>query len=110
GSARFIGCGGGKARVGGAAGWGWSFTIVLAGQDGFSPDQARGFLATASDFQFGVCAAASADPHCISDPVAIAASIPKVIDTITPPGVSQRDELDYTIHPAPVVLHAVVMP
>ena len=38
---------------------GWSFTVVLTGQDGFSSDQARGFQSTPQDFQFGVCATAS---------------------------------------------------
>ena len=36
------------------------FTVVLTGQDGFSPDNARGFQSTPQDFQFGVCATASA--------------------------------------------------
>ena len=30
----------------GTAGSGWGFSVVLTGQDGFSPDQARGFTAT----------------------------------------------------------------
>ena len=47
---------------------GWAFTVVLTGQDGFSPDQARGFQPTPADFQFGVCATASGDPHCTADP------------------------------------------
>ena len=32
-----------KAALGGTPGSGWSFAVVLTGQDGFSPDQARGF-------------------------------------------------------------------
>ena len=52
-----------KATLG-TPGPGWGFTVVLTGQDGFSSDQARGFQPTPQDFQFGVCAAASADPHC----------------------------------------------
>ena len=44
---------------------GWGFTVVLTGQDGFSPDQARGFQPTPQEFQFGVCATSDAsDPHC----------------------------------------------
>jgi C-terminal binding-module, SLH-like, of glucodextranase/Glucodextranase, domain B len=83
---------------------GWAFTVVLTGQDGFSPDQARSFAPTPQDFQFGVCATASADPHCAFDPNAV----PKAIDVITPGGVSQSTELDYTL--GPVALHGIVMP
>jgi glucoamylase len=70
------------------------FTVVETGQDGFSDDQARGFQPTPQDFQFGVCATASADPHCTFAPNLV----PKVIDVMTPPGVQQSDELDYTLH------------
>jgi len=84
---------------------GWSFTVVLTGQDGFSPDQARGFQATPQDFQFGVCATASGDPHCAANPGAV----PKLMDVITPAGVDQSDEVDYTIH-TPVVLSGVAIP
>ena len=56
-----------KASLG-TPGPGWGFTVVLTGQDGFSRDQARGFQPTPQDFQFGVCATASADPHCTFDP------------------------------------------
>ena len=73
---------------------GWTFTVVLTGQDGFSPDQARGFAPTPQAFQFGVCATASDDPHCTVDP----ARVPKAIDVLTPAGVCQSDELDYTLH------------
>jgi glucoamylase len=79
--------------------------VVLTGQDGFSPDQARGFAPTPQEFLFGVCATASADPHCTVDP----GTVPKAIDVITPAGVSQADELDYTLH-QPVVLQAVPIP
>jgi glucoamylase len=89
----------------GTPGPGWGFTVVLTGQDGFSPDQARGFQPTPQDFQFGVCAATSADPHCTADP----ASVPKAMDVIAPPSVSQADELDYTIH-NPVSLTGVTIP
>ena len=47
---------------------GWGFTVMLTGQDGFSPDQARGFAPTPQAFEFGVCAAASSDPHCTFAP------------------------------------------
>jgi glucoamylase len=84
---------------------GWGFTVVLTGQDGFSQDQARGFQPTPQDFQFGVCATASADPHCTVDP----AEVPKAVDVLTPAGVAQADELDYTVH-SPVTIAPVVVP
>jgi glucoamylase len=93
-----------KATLG-QPGSGWAFTVVLTGQDGFSPDQARGFEPTPQDFQFGVCATASSDPHCAFDPNAV----PKAVDVITPSGVTQADELDYTLH-NPVVIQGVAIP
>ncbi len=60
-----------KAALGGTPGSGWSFAVVLTGQDGFSPDQARGFQPLSEDFQFGVCtpeAVAAANPICAVDP------------------------------------------
>ena len=89
----------------GHPGSGWGFTVVLTGQDGFSPDQARSFASTPQLFQFGVCAAPSSDPHCTVNP----STVPKAMDVITPPGVLQSDELDYTIH-SPVVIQDVVIP
>ena len=56
-----------KTALGGTPTSGWAFTVVLTGQDGFSPDTARGFAPTPQPFQFGVCAAASSDPHCTVD-------------------------------------------
>jgi glucoamylase len=93
-----------KASLG-QPGPGWGFTVVLTGQDGFSPDQARGFAPTPQEFQFGVCASASSDPHCTVDP----GTVPKAMDVVTPAGVSQADLLDYTVH-QPVVLQAVTIP
>jgi glucan 1,4-alpha-glucosidase len=92
-----------KASLG-QPGPGWSFTVVLAGQDGFSDDQARDFTPTPGAYSFGVCATASADPHCTADP----ASVPKAIDVIAPGGVSQATELDYTL--GPVALSGVAIP
>jgi carbohydrate-binding DOMON domain-containing protein len=89
-----------KASLG-TPGPGWGFTVVLTGQDGFSPDQARGFSATPGGFSFGVCATASADPLCTVDP----GTVPKAVDVITPPDVTQSVELNYTA--GPVILHAV---
>jgi glucoamylase len=93
-----------KASLG-QPGTGWAFTVVLTGQDGFSGDQARGFQTVPQDFQFGVCAAVSLDPHCTVDP----GTVPKAIDVIPPTGVLQSDELDYTVH-NPVVLQGVTIP
>jgi glucoamylase len=92
-----------KASLG-TPGSGWGFTVVLAGQDGFSPDQARGFAPTPEEFRFGVCATASADPHCTFDP----SGVPKAIDVIPAPGVLQSTELDYTL--GPVRLTGVEIP
>jgi glucoamylase len=100
---RYITFTGPKAALGGTPGSGWAFTVVLAGQDGFSPDQARGFQPTPQGFQFGVCAAASADPHCTVDP----GTVPKAMDVVTPAGTAQADELDYTVH-RPVTIAPVV--
>ena len=83
----------------------WGFTVVLTGQDGFSPDQARGFAPTPQPYQFGVCASSGSDPHCTADPN----SVPKALDVIVPAGVTQADELDYTIH-SPVTLQDVTIP
>jgi carbohydrate-binding DOMON domain-containing protein len=94
-----------KAALGGTPGPGWIFTVVLTGQDGFSPDQARGFQPTPQDFQFGVCATASSDPHCTFNP----GMVPKAVDVLTPSGVTQSDELDYTQH-QPVVISGVAIP
>ena len=84
---------------------GWAFTVVLTGQDGFSPDQARRFTPIPEAFTFGVCASASGDPHCTFDP----GGVPKAMDVLTPDGVAQSDELDYTVH-APVVIPPVLIP
>jgi glucan 1,4-alpha-glucosidase len=88
----------------GSPGPGWGFTLVLTGQDGFSDDQARGFAPTPQQFQFGVCAAASGDPHCTVDP----STVPKAVDVIAAPSVQQSVELDYTL--GPVVLSGVTIP
>jgi len=80
----------------GTPGPGWSFTVVLHGQDGFSPDQARGFAPTPQLFLFGLCASASVvSPICGIDP----GTAPKAIDVITPSGVDQSTELDPTLGP-----------
>jgi glucan 1,4-alpha-glucosidase len=93
------------SSLGGTPGSGWGFSVVLTGQDGFSPDQARGFAPTPQPFSFGVCATASTDPHCVVDPN----TVPKAMDVITPSGVLQSNELDYTLH-NPVTIQGVVIP
>jgi hypothetical protein len=94
-----------KSALGGTPASGWTFTVVLTGQDGFSPDQARGFQPTPQAFQFGVCATVSTDPHCTVDP----STVPKALDVLTPTGVAQSDELDYTLH-NPVTLTGITIP
>ena len=89
----------------GRPGSGWGFTVVLTGQDGFSPDQARSFTSTPGSFNFGVCAAPSSDSHCTVDPN----TVPKAMDVLTPLGVLQSNELDYTVH-SPVTITDVVIP
>jgi glucoamylase len=83
---------------------GWGFSVVLTGQDGFSPDQARGFAPTAQPFLFGVCAPGGTAPVCSADP----ATVPKALDVITPAGTSQATELDPTV--GPVVIQPVTVP
>jgi glucoamylase len=83
---------------------GWTFTVALTGQDGFSADQARGFTPTPGNFTFGVCQPGNSSPICAVAP----GSVPKVLDTITPAGVSQATELDPTR--GPVVLQGVTVP
>jgi len=83
---------------------GWGFSVVLTGQDGFSPDLARAFTATPGAFTFGVCAPGGTAPICSVDP----ATVPKAMDVITPPGVSQADELNPTL--GPVAIQPVVVP
>jgi glucoamylase len=83
---------------------GWGFTVVLTGQDGFSPDQARGFAPTPQPFLFGVCAPGGTSPICSVDP----GTVPKAIDVITPTGVSQATELDPTR--GPVAIQPVTVP
>ena len=83
---------------------GWGFSVVLTGQDGFSPDQARAFTAAPGGFTFGVCAPGGTAPLCSVDPT----TVPKAMDVITPPGVSQADELNPAL--GPVAIAPVVVP
>jgi glucoamylase len=83
---------------------GWGFSVVLTGQDGFSSDQARAFTATPGADTFGVCAVGGTAPICSVDP----STVPKAMDVITPPGVSQAAELNPD--PGPAVIQPVVVP
>jgi glucoamylase len=77
----------------GTVGNGWVFTVALTGQNGFNSYQARDFTQPAGGFTFGVCPAGdTTDAICAFDPN----KVPKVVDTVTPPGVSQATELDPT--------------
>lgn len=88
-----------KAALGGTPGSGWTFAITLAGQDGYSPDQARAFAATPQPYNFGVCADGASGPACSVDP----ATVPKVMDTFTDPA-----ELDYLN--GPVAITGLTLP
>ena len=89
----------------GTPGPGWKFTVVLHGQDGFSPDQARGFQPTPQDYAFGLCASAGdVSPICGIDP----GTAPKAMDVIAPTGVDQSVELDPT--QGPVRIEGVAIP
>ncbi|MEA2211635.1 MAG: hypothetical protein QOF83_1583 [Solirubrobacteraceae bacterium] len=87
----------------GTPGSGWTFTVTLTGQDGFSSDQARAFTQPAGAYTFGVCAPDKSGPICSVDP----STVPKILDTIPPAGVSQDTELDPT-H-GPVVIQGVTV-
>ena len=88
----------------GSVGSGWTFTVALTGQDGFSPGSARTWAATPQEFQFGVCAPGGTAKICAVDPN----TVPKVMDTITPPGVDQASELNPLN--GPVQLQGVTVP
>jgi glucan 1,4-alpha-glucosidase len=84
----------------GTPGPGWVFTVALTGQGADQPPD-RAFTQPAQDFTFGVCRSGVSSPICALDPNAV----PKVMDTVTPTGVSQATELDPT--QGPVQLHGV---
>ena len=93
-----------KAALGGTPASGWSFAVVLTGQDGFSPDQARGFQTAPEGYQFGVCAPGGSDPICAVAP----GTVPKAIDVLTPSGVDQSVELNPLN--GPVAIRGVSIP
>ena len=93
----------------GNPGPGWGFVVVLTSQDGFSGDQARTFASTPQPFTSHVCPTENpSDSHCTVVPLD---RLPKAMDVLTPDGVSQAQELDYTLSdPDPVTLQPVTIP
>ena len=83
---------------------GWTFTVAITGQNGFNADQAISFTTNPGAFTLGVCPVGGAEQIC-SVPTS---AVPEVMDTITPPGVSQDTELNPV--PGPVVLQGVTAP
>lgn len=83
---------------------GWVFSVALAGQDGYSADQARAFTATPGGYSFGVCASGDTVPICSADPN----TVPKVMDVIAPSGTDQAAELDP--EHGPVAVEGVTVP
>jgi carbohydrate-binding DOMON domain-containing protein len=95
-----------KTALGGTPGSGWTFAVTLTGQDGtHGVDQTRSFTSTPGQYSFGVCAPGGSSPFCAADPN----TVPKVMDTIPPAGVTQSDELDFIAH-TPVVVHGLTVP
>ncbi|WP_345761184.1 glucodextranase DOMON-like domain-containing protein [Diaminobutyricibacter sp. McL0608] len=94
-----------KAALGGTPATGWTFAVTLTGQDGtHGVDQTRGFTSTPGQYSFGVCGSGASSPLCAGDPNAV----PKVMDTITPSGVTQSDELNFLVH-SPVVVQGLTV-
>ena len=92
------------ALLGGTPVSGWSFTVVLHGQDGYGQDGARTFDDTPKDYQFGRCATSPApDPRCQVS----SGGLPKAMDVLVPAGTTQQAELDPRF---PVVLRGVPIP
>jgi len=87
----------------GTVGSGWVFTVALTGQGGGNPP-VRNFTQPAGQYSFGVCPVGGTAAICSVDPN----SVPEVMDTITPPVVSQSTELDPTL--GPVALQGVSVP
>jgi carbohydrate-binding DOMON domain-containing protein len=92
-----------KASLG-TPGPGWGFTVVLTGQEGGNPDQARDWTATPQEYRFGVCAPGASSPICGVDP----GTVPKAMDVLAPAGTSQEEELN-PLSP-PVALAPVTIP
>ena len=79
---------------------GWTFTVAVAGQDGFGTDDARAFTATPGAYSFGVCSAAEAGQTPEPAACQVSPSIePEVMDTVPPPGVALPAELNLLDYP-----------
>jgi glucoamylase len=106
-----------------ASAWaGWTFTLTLAGQNGYGFYDARQFVPVPADdptggYSFAVCSAAETelDPEptiCTSSFEQLAGvyvtNVPYVMDTIPPTSVNVQQELDPTV--GPVVLQGVTVP
>jgi len=94
------------ALLGGTPASGWTFTVVLHGQDGYGQDGARTFAETPQGYQFGRCATAGdPDPRC-AVPLD---RLPKAMDVLVlvPAGATQAEILDPTHS---VVLRGVPIP
>jgi glucoamylase len=83
---------------------GWTFTVAITGQNGYSTDQAISFTTNPGAYTLGVCPVGGTEPICLLKPTAV----PEVMDTITPPGVTQDTELNPVL--GPVVLQGVTVP
>ena len=83
---------------------GWTFTVAITGQNGFNGDQAISFTTNPGDFTLGVCPVGGTEPICALP----TGTVPEVMDTITPAGVSQMTELNPVN--GPVVLQGVAVP
>src|ERR1700733_3612982 len=95
----------------GTVGPGWTFTVALAGQNGFNSYQARDFTqypvtdtSNPLSDDFAVCPTGDTAAICNYPP----GSVPKVMSTIPPSGVPQDTELDPTL--GPVALQGVTVP
>ena len=89
----------------GTVGPGWVFTVALTGQGSGTPP-IRGFAATPQEYLFGVCPTSTdTNPICSLNPN----SVPNVMDTIPPAGVSQATELNPLDNPSGVELQGVTV-
>src|SRR5450755_3721841 len=95
----------------GTVGSGWTFTVAVAGQDGFGTDDARAFTATPGAYSFGVCSAAEAGQSPEPQACQVSPSIePEVMDTVPPSGVTLSPELNVLAYPGNTTTTLVTPP